>query len=509
VTNTDDGLGPGPKDGCPVPSDSAGVYLAVRALSGGYMRNWLIAILGVGACGGDDGSEPNVPVATVTVTPPSLSIQVGATVQLQAATLDGNGGTLTGRQIAWATSDIAIATVSSSGLVTGLAEGDATVTATSETKIGSATVTVQAVDQPGVGLLRTGGNSSCAMLEEDGSTYCWGANEFGQLGDGTTTDRLTPTRIVGVPLYSVPLPGKHSCVLDQNALLCWGRNLSGEVGVGNTDPVHTPAIVSGDLTFSDFAVGDDFTCGTANEGTYCWGANDFGQLGTGQPGDSPTPVLVAGNHQFRLLAAAGHTVCGNNSVGEVYCWGNGADGELGNGQFGVTASTPTLLSVPFQISWIAIGSNAAGQATVCASGPNGTYCWGKNSDGEIGDGTKLRKSVPTQVIGLPGGILVAPGGSHTCALTRETAVFCWGEGGRLGTGSEQGSVSPVAIAGGLDFIAIVSGLDHTCAWTGAEPHQAYCWGDNTRGQLGDGTTTARLTPTRVLFSAADIRGRQP
>ncbi|HEY9504808.1 MAG TPA: hypothetical protein VIQ27_02440 [Gemmatimonadales bacterium] len=352
-----------------------------------------------------------------------------------------------------------------------------------------------------MGILRTGGTSSCAILEEDGSAYCWGGNEFGQLGDGTTTDRLRPTKIVGSPLYSVPLPGSHTCALDRDALLCWGRNLSGEVGVGNTDPVHTPAIVGRGLVFWDVVVGDDFTCGTANEGTFCWGANDFGQLGTGAPGDSPTPVGVAGGHQFRLLAAAGHTVCGNTSLGEVFCWGNGADGELGNGQFGVTSSTPTQVSAPFQIFWMAIGANAAGQATVCATAENGLYCWGKNSDGEIGDGTKLRKSVPTQVAGLPGGpnSLIMPGGSHTCARTPRYEVFCWGKGGRLGTGSQQGSLTPVAVAGGLEFTWIWPALDHTCGWTQAEPSQAYCWGDNSRGQLGDGTTTARQAPRLVVF----------
>jgi len=331
--------------------------------------------------------------------------------------------------------------------------------------------------------------------------------EVSTAGEVTSSARSATARPrTGSPLpessalrFSVPLPGAHTCALDRDALLCWGRNLSGEVGVGNTDPVYTPAVVSGGLVFGDVVVGADFTCAAANTGTYCWGANDFGQLGTGEPGDSPTPALVAGDHQFRLLAAAGHTVCGNTGVGEVYCWGDGADGELGNGQFGVTSAVPTLVPVPFQLFWIGIGANAAGQATVCASNDDATYCWGKNTDGEIGDGTKLRKSVPTKVIGLGGGTQVAPGGSHTCAVTVRSEVFCWGRGGRLGTGSEEGSVSPVTIATDDAFSAVWSALDHTCGWTQAEPRQAYCWGDNARGQLGDGTRTKRLAPTRVLF----------
>ena len=112
------------------------------------MRNWLIAMLGVAACGGDDNNEPNVPVATVTVTPSASTMPAGGAVQLQATTQDANGVALTGRQITWAASDAAIATVSPSGTVTGVAEGDATITATSEGKTGSAAVTVQA-PEPG------------------------------------------------------------------------------------------------------------------------------------------------------------------------------------------------------------------------------------------------------------------------------------------------------------------------------------------------------------------------
>ena len=468
------------------------------------MRNWLIAILCVAACGGDEGNEPNVPVATVTVAPSTSSIPVGGELQLQATTLDANGGTLPGRQITWASSDAAIATVSPSGTVTGIAEGDATITAASEAKTGSAAVTVQAPDpgpQPLVGGLRAGANSTCATIEDGGEVFCWGANEFGQVGDGTTKDRLRPTQVGGAPLYSPPYPGDHVCATDNNGLYCWGRNLSGEVGVGTTDPAPTPGLVSGGLAFQQVVIGDDFTCGQANSGAaYCWGANDVGQLGTGVAGNSSIPVLVAGDPQFRVMAAAGRTACGATVTGELLCWGNGADGELGNGQFDVVATTPTPVGGGVQYADVAIGANAAGQATVCATTFTAVvYCWGKNSDGEIGDGTKQRKSLPTAVVGISPHVQIAPGGSHNCARLPSAAVVCWGKAGRLGNGTSQASLTPVAVAGGQVFAAIWSGRDHTCGRTDDEPSRAYCWGDNARGQLGDGTTAERLAPTRVLF----------
>jgi alpha-tubulin suppressor-like RCC1 family protein len=110
-----------------------------------------------------------------------------------------------------------------------------------------------------------------------------------------------------------------------------------------------------------------------------------------------------------------------------------------------------------------------------------------------------RKNVPTAVVGLPPYSQIAPGGSHTCARVPSAEVFCWGKGGRLGTGNSQGSLTPMAVTGGQVFAAIWSGRDHTCGRTDDEPSRAFCWGDNTRGQLGDGTKTARLAPTRVLF----------
>jgi alpha-tubulin suppressor-like RCC1 family protein len=168
-------------------------------------------------------------------------------------------------------------------------------------------------------------------------------------------------------------------------------------------------------------------------------------------------VPVVGNPQFRVLAAGGRTACGATVTGELLCWGNGADGELGNGQFDVAATTPTPVGGGLQYWDVAIGANAAGQATVCARTFTAVYCWGKNSDGEIGDGTRQRKSLPTAVVGMSPNVQIAPGGSHNCARLPSAVVLCWGKGGRLGNGTAQASLTPVAVAGGLVFAAIWSG----------------------------------------------------
>ena len=354
--------------------------------------------------------------------------------------------------------------------------------------------------QPVIAGLRAAANATCVSLEDQGTSFCWGANEFGQLGNGLTSDQLRPSQVLGAPAFSTPFPGDHACASGESGLYCWGRNSSGEVGNGTTDPVPAPALVSGGLSFQQVAIGDDFTCGIATSGvTYCWGANDVGQLGTGAPGNSSVPVAVAGNPEILSIAAGGRTACGVLSSGGMVCWGNGADGELGTGEFGMSAAVPTPVAGGLQLFAPAIGANAAGQATVCASTLDAAYCWGKNSDGEIGDGTTERKSVPTAVLGLPRGVQIAPGGSHTCARTVDAAVFCWGKGGELGTGDTQPSTTPVAVKGGIQFAAVYSGRSHSCGRTEAAPARALCWGANNRGQLGDGSRSTRLEPTQVTF----------
>jgi alpha-tubulin suppressor-like RCC1 family protein len=345
-------------------------------------------------------------------------------------------------------------------------------------------------------VLRADGNTTCGRAE-DGSGFCWGANEFGQLGDGTTTDRHRMTRVL-TGFYGITVTGSHSCAYDGAApTRCWGRNSSGEIGTGTTAAVLTPTTLDGNLNFCEVAIGDDFSCGIAVSGvTYCWGANDVGQLGAGAVDASAVPVPVAGNHQFRTVAAGGRTACGIEQS-QMYCWGNGKDGELGNGAFETASSEPVPVAGDLPLYIVAIGSNAQAQATVCALGSDAIYCWGKNTDGEIGDGTTLRRNTPTRVLGDLGQAQVEPGGSHTCARSPGAEVYCWGKGGRLGTGSSQGSLAPVRVSGELAFSAITSGRDHTCGWTDDEPQRAYCWGLNDHGQLGDGTTTARLRPTAV------------
>ena len=348
-----------------------------------------------------------------------------------------------------------------------------------------------------------GGDNTCAVLHDSGAVFCWGANQFGQVGDGSTVDRLSPSAVAGAPLSTLPVPGDHTCSTRlATDLYCWGRNSSGELGTEDSSDAPTPrAIAQGGGGWWSVAVGDDFTCALYGANTvFCMGANDVGQLGTGLPQSEAYPRVTWNAHLFNTVAAAGRTACAiaQNDT-HLFCWGDGTDGQLGNGQFDVTASVPTLVPGDLHFTSVAIGANAAGQATVCAVAEEGAFCWGKNGDGEIGDGTTDRKNTPTRVAGLDQVTQLAPGGSHTCAELASGKVFCWGRGGRLGNGSSAASLTPVPVSGGHVFAGIFAGRDHTCGRTDGDPSEAYCWGENSRGQLGDGTTESRLAPLLVPF----------
>jgi alpha-tubulin suppressor-like RCC1 family protein len=279
--------------------------------------------------------------------------------------------------------------------------------------------------------------------------YCWGNNGFGQLGDGTTTNRLTPVPVAGGHQFRrVEMNfGFHTCGVSypDNRAYCWGSNAEGQLGDGTTTQRLTPVPVAGTLRFRQVGAGGFHTCGvTTDDRAFCWGFNHYGQLG-----DSTTmarrlrPVLVVGGHHFRQVGAGRYHTCAVTTTDRAFCWGNGRQGQMGNGK----ASTSF---------------------------------W------------------PRAVAGGLYFDRVSPGGLHTCGETTSNRVYCWGSNteGQLGDGTFTQRLKPVPVAGGLTFGQVSAGFYHTCGKTPAAV--AYCWGSNWAGQLGDGTTTHRLTPVAVL-----------
>jgi alpha-tubulin suppressor-like RCC1 family protein len=464
-------------------------------------------------------APPPVLVASVTVAP--ATVLVGMTVQLTAATKDAAGNVLTGRTVTWATSNPAVATVNSTGLATGVAGGQATITATSEGQSGTAAITVVVLT---FATVSGGGDHTCGVTT-GGTAYCWGDNGLGQLGTGTTTNSATPVAVAGGLTFAAvsASTGSFTCGLTVGgAAYCWGANDVGMLGTGSSGQSSVPVAVAGGLRFGALSTGYDHTCAlTANGTPYCWGANQFGQLGTGPAGGpqfcvdnfpcSTVPAAVSGGLTFAAVSAGtGATgfTCGLTPGGAAYCWGYNGDGELGTG---TTTNNSTPLAVGGGFTFAAVSTGAY---HICGLTKNGAaYCWGYSGFGEFGDGSYGRISqTPVAVSGGLTFAAVSAGLFNTCGITASVVLYCWGANGagELGIGSTTGpelcnandldyldpcSTVPVAVSGGLTF-AVVSVADfYSCG--GTTGGAAYCWGTNFYGQLGTGTTTSSSVPVKV------------
>jgi alpha-tubulin suppressor-like RCC1 family protein len=357
----------------------------------------------------------------------------------------------------------------------------------------------------GSGLLAVAAGSyhTCA-LTTSGGVVCWGYNYSGQLGDGTATDRWTPTAVdgLGSGATAIAIGFSHSCAVTLGGgVKCWGNNSDGQLGDGTTTNRWTPAAVTGlGSGVAAIAPGGGHTCAlTTSGGVKCWGWNRSGQLGDGTRTSrlTPTAVIEMGRGVAAIAASTQEHSCALTTAGRIMCWGQDSYGQLGDG----TARRDSR-STPMLVSRLVSGVTtiAAGSAHTCAlTTGGGVRCWGGNSAGQLGDGTTANRWTPTPVSGLGSGVVaLAAGDVHTCAVTTGGGVLCWGlnSGGQLGDGTTTNRWTPTAVSGlGSGVTALAAGGVHTCALMTSG--DVKCWGANGVGQLGDGTTTSRWTPTAV------------
>jgi alpha-tubulin suppressor-like RCC1 family protein len=275
---------------------------------------------------------------------------------------------------------------------------------------------------------------------------------------------------------------------------CWGNNAGGELGNGTTAFRRSlPTVVVGGIVFTSLTAGQYHTCGlTAAGAAYCWGDNIDGQLGDGTTTSRLVPVPVAGGGPFvSLTAGIRNHMCGLTASGAAFCWGSNTNGQLGDGS---TVQRLTPVAVQGAISFTTL---SAGYAATCGLDKTGTaYCWGINDNGEVGDGTTIQRLAPVTVEGGLRFRTITVGGAQGCGLTSSGAAYCWGGNAPdLGNGDVNETHAPVAVVGGYSFASIVAGGSHTCGVTTAGT--AYCWGYNPDGQLGDSTSTNRFIPVAV------------
>ncbi len=352
-----------------------------------------------------------------------------------------------------------------------------------------------------------GGVGHTCALTVAGGAKCWGDDSSGQLGDfyGAVLSRTAPVNVGGgaANLAAITAGASHSCALTSSGgVKCWGDNSRGQLGDGNTAPgllLVDVVGLSGVTSLSANASGYHTCAITTGGALKCWGRNDFGQLGDQSTTDRNTPVSAFLNGSTAVAVSAGgaHT-CIITPAGGVRCWGRNSEGQLGDG---------TLVSKTSPVDVVGLGSGvvaiASAYSHTCALLATGSVkCWGWNGEGELGNGTTVSSPTPVDVSGLPVVARIATGGNHTCVIASDATVRCWGRNteGQLGDGTRTNRSAPVAIAGLANVVAIAGGGFHSCAVIVGGG--VLCWGENDTGKIGDGTYASKTIPTVVLTERA-------
>lgn len=358
---------------------------------------------------------------------------------------------------------------------------------------------------------------ACALTTL-GAVECWGGNGFGQLGDGTVEERLTPTRVPGLEagVRSIEVGerarGSYTCVLlDTGGVKCWGENTYGQLGDGTTEHRSSPVRVRGlDEGVARLFVEENFACALmASKGVKCWGRNYAGDPGDGAASSGSSPLDIEGlDGGVRDLVLGADFACALLESGGVKCWGANESGQLGSGE-----RNNTWVKLPVDLAGLDGGVTqlAAGHKHVCALlASKEVKCWGWNSHNQINAGNEEAITSPARIVGLGDDVSrVVAGSAYNCALMSSGKVKCWGrnETGLLGDGTEEeraGPVEVVGLGGRVREVALTSTYyeEHACALL--ESGKVKCWGQNAAGQLGEGTTENRASPTDVIGLEAGV-----
>ena len=369
--------------------------------------------------------------------------------------------------------------------------------------------------------ISAGFGHSCG-IRTGGTLWCWGLNYRGQLGIGSVTDQDLP-RQVTIPAAggwaSVTAGSGHTCATRANGTLwCWGENNHGQLGIGNQSDQDLPRQVTTPAPggWASVTAGDSgHTCATRTGGTvWCWGLDKYGELGIGNDTDQDRPrlVTVPATRGWASVSVGGYHTCALRSGGTLWCWGRNGNGQLGIGYTSESEDRPRQVTSPAAGGWASV---SAGGFHTCATRTGGTlWCWGYNSEGALGIGyTSIIEDRPRQVTTPTAGrwATITTGDDHTCAIRTGGTLWCWGDNGYgdlgIGNDSQQSRPRHVTTPAAGGWGSVTAGEFHTCAIRGNGT--LWCWGNNFDGQLGIGNHTDRDMPHEVTGCAHRVGQARP
>jgi len=499
-------LGIGQRSSKEVPTPVKGGHLAVAIAAGDEFACALLADTTVscwgrddnaqlGDAGGQDQSQPQPPVPTIT-----NAVEIAAGQNFACAL------SATGSIRCWGDNSLG-------------QHGNGN-------QLPSGVDSVQKINGTFLGRGVAAGNAFTCGRRGTAAAACWGAGAQGQLGDSANASSSNPAAVTGLTnaIAITAGGGAHACALNATgAAKCWGDNSRGQLGNGTGAPSNQPVLVSsGGNIFSAISAGDLHTCAVVLSGLVrCWGAGDRGQLGGGDGSDRLVSAQVFGITNAVQVAAGNKFTCALLVDGTVQCWGDDTAGQLGDAGSANPVLTPRAVAGLSNVVGIAAGASHA-----CAVLASGTImCWGANGRGQIGNNSTVPVIAPTNVQGLTDAISVSAGAFFTCAVQAISTAQCWGanDAGELAAKDNVDHLTPTLVAASVFFaptrgltaislsgiVAIATGMnpaqptqEHACALLAGG--NIKCWGDNLQGEIGDGTNTNRARPTTVNSFLANV-----
>jgi alpha-tubulin suppressor-like RCC1 family protein len=476
-------------------------------------QSLLVALLAVFTTSSCDSTDPVAPRVTFSLSPEAPTLFTGSSIKLEArgdeSAIPPSG------PLKWSSSDASVVTVDATGVIRGVAPGNATIRAI--TGDGMAEIAVAVI--PGGSTLKAGVLHACGIATD--GLYCWGDNAHGQLGNGTRTAAPTPRKVNGgLTFLSVSPAWDFTCGITTIGAYCWGSTAAGQLGDGKAafnTYVLSPVKVLGSDSFTRISSSGTIT---DESGATCLDATCFAHscalTGSGEircwgSGIGATPEPLIFNVRFKDVSLGYTYSCGLDFGQVAYCWGAGGYRQSGPNSEG------TILP-PLPVADVFQSISASADHTCALSVGGDIYCWGANTSGQLGAPSNAEcrsrfaitpcRAEPVKVSSAFKFLAVSVGAatrersdlaptSHTCAITTDLVIVCWGSNsfGELGIDSAESTPVPTPVASTIKFRSVTTGFGFTCGV--AIDGQAYCWGLNTRGQSGNGSLNSSAIPTVI------------